>query len=72
MGVGATVRGRSERVHYTGRLYTRAWAGGSLGGQAALPVLQLSCHSLSDPSTHQANQEQYADAPTDHRQDVVL
>lgn len=38
----------------------------------ALPVLELSCHALRDPPTHQANQEQYADAPTDHRQDVVL
>lgn len=67
------LEGRSERVHYTGRLYRRAGlAGGSSGGQAALPVLQLSCHPLSDPSTHQANQEQYADAPADHRQDVIL
>lgn len=40
--------------------------------KAPLPVLELSCHSLGDPSTHQADQEQYADAPTDHRQDVVL
>lgn len=47
-------------------------AGGSSGGQAALPVLQLPCHPLRDPSTHQANQEQYADAPADHRQDVIL
>lgn len=60
------LEGRSDTIHYTGRLSARAWADGSLGGQVALPVLQLSSHSLGDPPTHQANQEQYADAPADH------
>lgn len=40
--------------------------------KVALPVLELSCHSFGDTSTHQANQEQYTDAPTDHRENVVL
>ena len=40
--------------------------------KVALPVLELSCYSLGDTSTHQTNQEQYTDAPTDDRENVVL
>lgn len=68
VGVGAT-SWKGEVGGYTIQEGCTNWAlaGSSFGGQAALPVLKLSCHTFSDPSTHQANQEQYADAPTDHR-----
>ena len=60
-------------MRYTGGLYKRgARREVPLRLQAPLPVLELSCHALGDASTHQADQEQYADAPADHRQDVVL
>ena len=60
-------------MRYTGGLYKRgARQVVPLGLQAPLPVLELSCHALGDASTHQADQEQYADAPADHREDVVL
>lgn len=74
VGVGVTsLEGRSEWVHYTERLYKLGTGQVvPLMFKASLPVLELSCHTLGDSSTHQTNQEQYADAPTDHRQDVVL
>lgn len=73
MGVGATFEeGEVRGCTIQEAVQSGPWAGSSFGGQAALPVLELSCHTFSDPSTHQANQEQYADAPTDHRQDIVL
>lgn len=64
---------RGARAHYTGGLYR--WGTGQvapLAVEAALPVLELACHSFGDTSTHQANQEQYTDAPADHRENVVL
>lgn len=37
-----------------------------------LPVLQLSGHSLGDPTAQQPHQEEDAHAQCDHQQDVVL
>lgn len=60
-------------MRYTGGLYKRAARRAvPLGLRAPLPVLELPCHALGDAPTHQADQEQDADAPADHRQDVVL
>lgn len=58
---------KRRRGDYTGGLY-KVGTGQvvALVAIRALPVLELSCHPLGDASTHQANQEQYADAHCDH------
>lgn len=74
MGTGVTSQ-KDEVRGYTLQegLYKRGTGQAvPLAVKAALPVLELSCHSLGDTSTHQADQEQYADAPTDHGENVVL
>lgn len=64
---------RTEWIRYTGGLYKLGTGQVvPLVVKVALPVLELACHSFGDTSTHQADQEQYTDAPTDHRENVVL